>query len=102
MFTSLAGLRCAPLEIGVGEQDWGARFADLTGNGKADYLCTEVDIRVTGYLNGGLSGSVIQWDDVGQIKLVTGYDRANVRFNDVDGLLPLFSTSISNTLLTML
>jgi hypothetical protein len=70
---------------GVGENDLGVRLADITGNGRADYLCMVPDSQVTGYLNGGLQGGTINWDNVGQIKLETGYDRANVRFNDVNG-----------------
>ena len=70
---------------GVGESDFGVRFADLTGNGRADYLCLLQDSQVTGYLNNGLTNGVIGWSNVGQIKLETGYDRANVRFNDVNG-----------------
>jgi len=38
---------------GVGENDLGIRLADLTGSGRADYLCIERDGRVTGYLNRG-------------------------------------------------
>lgn len=74
-----------PAGNGVGENDLGVRFADLTGSGRADYLCLLPDSQVTGYLNEGLVGGVIQWNNVGQIKLKTGYDRANVRFGDVNG-----------------
>ena len=70
---------------GVGENDLGVRFADLTGNGRADYLCLIQDSQVTGYLNNGMKNGVIGWSNVGQIKFATGYDRANVRFNDVNG-----------------
>lgn len=68
------------------ENDHGVRFADLTGDGKADYLCIEPNGRVTGYLNRGMTSSgQIAFEDVGQIKLATNYDRQNVRFNDVNG-----------------
>lgn len=71
---------------GVIENDLGVRFADLTGDGTADYLCIEKSGRITGYLNRGMSTSgQITFEDVGQIKLATNYDRQNVRFNDVNG-----------------
>lgn len=71
---------------GVIENDLGVRFADLTGDGKADYLCIEKSGRITGYLNRGMTSSgQITFEDVGQIKLATNYDRQNVRFNDVNG-----------------
>lgn len=71
---------------GPGETDLGVRFADLTGDKKADYLCIETSGRVTGYLNQGMTTTgQITFEDVGQIKLATQYDRGNVRFNDVNG-----------------
>lgn len=71
---------------GVIENDLGVRFADLTGDGKADYLCIERNGRVTGSLNRGMASSgQVTFEDVGQIKFATNYDRQNVRFNDVNG-----------------
>lgn len=77
---------------GPGETDLGVRFADLTGDKKADYLCIEHSGRITGYLNRGMTGSgQITFEDVGQIKLATQYDRANTRFGDVNGRFRLMS-----------
>ncbi|KAH8886549.1 hypothetical protein GQ53DRAFT_657685 [Thozetella sp. PMI_491] len=70
---------------GVIENDLGVRFADLTGDKKADYLCIEKNGHVTGYLNRGMSSGKVNFEDIGQIKIATNYDRQNVRWNDVNG-----------------
>ena len=58
------------------------RFAALTGNKRADYLCIEPDSRVTGFVHNG-DGS---FTDVGQIKFAPHErDRPNVRWADVNG-----------------
>lgn len=57
------------------------RFADLTGNGRGDYLCLEKDGRVTGFVHNGDDS----WENVGQIKYPDGRDRANLRWADVNG-----------------
>lgn len=57
------------------------RFADLTGNGRGDYLCIEPDGRISGYVQND-DGS---WTYTSQIKFSVGYDRANLRFADVNG-----------------
>lgn len=58
------------------------RFADLTGNKRADYLCIEPAGRVTGFLHNN-DGS---FTDVGQIKFAPkDKDRANLRWTDVNG-----------------
>jgi hypothetical protein len=67
--------------MGVGLRDLGVRFADIDGNGLADYLCIEPDGRTTGWLNMGGNS----WTDVGQVKVSVGYDRANHRYVDVNG-----------------
>ncbi|KAF4983927.1 hypothetical protein FDECE_17192 [Fusarium decemcellulare] len=66
---------------GLGIHDLAVRFADLTGNGRADYLCLEKDGRVTGFVHKNDGG----WEDVGQIKFAEGKDRANLRWADVNG-----------------
>lgn len=72
---------------GVIEYDLGVRFADLTGDGRADYLCIEPNGHVTGYLNRGMSASgQVNFVSVGQIKSTTNYDRQNIRFHDVNGM----------------
>lgn len=58
------------------------RFADLTGNKRADYLCIKPDGYVSAYLHPGDDGS---WEDAGQIKFAEDKDRANLRWADVDG-----------------
>ncbi|ETN41282.1 uncharacterized protein HMPREF1541_03217 [Cyphellophora europaea CBS 101466] len=66
---------------GVGLFDLGLRFADISGNGRADYLCIERNGRTTALINepGGLR-------DVGQVKFAEpSKDRANIRFADIDG-----------------
>jgi hypothetical protein len=65
---------------GVGIFDLAKRFADIDGNGRADYLCIEPNTRTTGWLNfaDGL-------EDVGQVKKEIDYDRANIRWADVNG-----------------
>lgn len=54
-------------------RDWNS------GDGRADILCIEKNGRVTAWLNKA-SGLV----DVGQIKFSEGWDRANIRFADVE------------------
>ncbi|KAJ4258177.1 hypothetical protein NW762_008322 [Fusarium torreyae] len=66
---------------GIRLDDLAVRFADLTGNGRADYLCLEKDGRVTGFVHKNDGG----WEDVGQIKYAEGKDRANLRWADVNG-----------------
>lgn len=70
---------------GTIENDLGVQFADLTGDGKADYLCIEPDGRITGYINNGLSSGELSLQSVGQIKSATYYDRQDIRFGDVNG-----------------
>lgn len=77
---------------GVIEYDLGVRFADMTGDGKADYLCIEPNGRVTGWLNRGMAASgQITFESVGQIKSTVYYDRQNIRFHDVNGKHPLLA-----------
>jgi len=51
-----------------------------SGDGRADILCLEPDGRTTAWLNRA-TGIV----DAGQIKRTEGWDRANMRFADVEG-----------------
>ncbi|KAF9880547.1 putative carbohydrate esterase family 3 protein [Colletotrichum karsti] len=66
---------------GVGYFDNGHHFADITGEGRVDYLCMEPDGRVTGWMND--KDSTLR--SVGQVKFSEELDRANFRFADVDG-----------------
>ena len=56
-------------------------FADITGNGRGDYLCMEPGSRTTGFIHNS-DGS---WENVGQIKVSVTKDRANLRWADVNG-----------------
>ncbi|KAK8085967.1 Integrin alpha N-terminal [Apiospora phragmitis] len=60
--------------------DLAVRFADITGDGRGDYLCLEKDGRVTGFIReaGG------DWRG-GQIKFSEKKDRANLRWADING-----------------
>ncbi|KAK3385369.1 carbohydrate esterase family 3 protein [Podospora didyma] len=64
---------------GVNVRDHGMQLADIDGDGRADALCLEKNGRVTGWLNKA-SGM----ENVNQIKYTEGWDRANIRFADVE------------------
>ncbi|KAH7311059.1 putative esterase [Rhexocercosporidium sp. MPI-PUGE-AT-0058] len=82
----VSGAASCTMGYGVVENDLGVRFADLTGDGKADYLCIWPNGRVDGYLNRGMSSTgQISFEDVRQIKSATNYDRQDIRFHDVNG-----------------
>lgn len=57
------------------------RFADITGNGRTDYLCIEKDGRVSGFTQDDNA----VWTHVPQIKFPEGKDRANLRWADING-----------------
>jgi hypothetical protein len=73
------GIGCAE-KRGVGIYDLAVRFADIDGDGRADYLCIEKNTRTTGFLN---HASGMEY--VGQIKFSIEKDRANIRWADVNG-----------------
>ncbi|KAK7414551.1 hypothetical protein QQX98_006578 [Neonectria punicea] len=75
-----ANVNCAQ-KRGLGIHDLSVRFADVTGNGRDDFLCIENDGRVTGYLHRDDN----TWENAGQIKFAEGHDRANLRWADVNG-----------------
>ncbi|KAL5083333.1 hypothetical protein Trisim1_001784 [Trichoderma cf. simile WF8] len=64
---------------GVGIFDRGMRIADIDGDGRADILCLEPDGRITAWLN-----TATGLQNVGQVKFSEGWDRANIRFADVE------------------
>ncbi|EPE24178.1 Integrin alpha N-terminal [Glarea lozoyensis ATCC 20868] len=64
---------------GVNIFDKGMALADIDGDKRADILCLETSGRITGFLN--KAGKL---EDVGQIKKSEGWDRANLRFADVE------------------
>lgn len=57
------------------------RIADITGNGRADYLCIEKD----GSISGAVQDDGGAFEQIPQIKLAEDADRANLRFGDVNG-----------------
>ncbi|KAM7189559.1 hypothetical protein V8F20_010098 [Naviculisporaceae sp. PSN 640] len=68
-------------KTGLGFHDLAVRFADISGNGKDDYICLEKDGRAKGYVHNDAGG----WDWIDQYKFSEGKDRANLRFHDVNG-----------------
>ncbi|KAK8026760.1 hypothetical protein PG991_003816 [Apiospora marii] len=74
-----SALRCENGD-GPGIHDISVRFADLDGNGYDDYLCIDKDGRTTAFLHGPEG-----WVDYGQVKVTEGADRANIRWEDVNG-----------------
>ncbi|GFP57140.1 multidomain esterase [Trichoderma asperellum] len=64
---------------GVGIFDRGMRLVDIDGDGRADILCLEPDGRITAWLN-----TAAGLQNVGQVKFSEGWDRANIRFADVE------------------
>lgn len=70
-----------PEKRGVGIYDLAVRFADIDGNGRADYLCIEKNGRTWGYLNNN-DGSLTY---ISQFKKSEDKDRANLRWVDVNG-----------------
>ncbi|KAK4222286.1 SGNH hydrolase-type esterase domain-containing protein [Podospora fimiseda] len=70
-----------PERRGVHINDIAVRFADIDGNGRADYLCVEKDGRAWGYLNTNSGGLT----HISQFKKTEGKDRANLKFVDVNG-----------------
>ncbi|KAJ5496833.1 hypothetical protein N7463_008820 [Penicillium fimorum] len=73
------GVHCSE-KRGLGFFDRPVHLADISGNGKSDYLCVEKDGRVSGYVhtNDG-------WDHIDQIKSAEDKDRANMQWADVNG-----------------
>lgn len=69
-------------ERGKGVFDNPIRFADIDGNGLADFLCMEPDGRTWGFLNSN-GGKMLT--KLSQIKKTEGKDRANLHFTDVNG-----------------
>ncbi|KPM39384.1 hypothetical protein AK830_g7215 [Neonectria ditissima] len=66
---------------GLGFQDIGVMFADITGSGCVDYICMEPNGRAVAWLNDN-EGTMRY---AGQIKYSEKKDRANHRFADVNG-----------------
>lgn len=69
-----------PEHRGLGFFDRPVHFADVSGNGKADYLCVEKDGRTWGWVNGDDG-----WEYIDQFKSSEQKDRANLHWADVNG-----------------
>jgi hypothetical protein len=67
------------------------RFADLTGDGRVEYLYVETNGAVTAYLNLGspdpnpLNAGMVNWLVQGVIATGVGGLRDQIRFADLDG-----------------
>ncbi|KAF5658685.1 killer toxin subunits alpha beta [Fusarium heterosporum] len=78
---SAADVRCKNEKNGLGINDLAVRFADLTSNGRADYLCISPD----GTTNAWIHNEDNSWTNAEQVKASEGVDRADIRWNDVNG-----------------
>lgn len=63
----------------------GVQFADIDGDGKADYLWVAEDGAVTAFLNGGSSSSGWIWTSQGVIATGVGAARQDIKFADLNG-----------------
>lgn len=66
---------------GVGIFDLPVKFADISGNGRGDYLCMEKDGRTWGFIH----NSDDTWEYIDQFKYSEQKDRANLHWADVNG-----------------
>ncbi|KAF5612104.1 killer toxin subunits alpha beta, partial [Fusarium sp. NRRL 25303] len=57
------------------------RFGDVTGNGRSDYLRMTPDGTINAWNHNGDNS----WTDAQQIQKAQGADRANIRWNEVNG-----------------
>ncbi|OBT52546.1 hypothetical protein VE04_08544 [Pseudogymnoascus sp. 24MN13] len=63
----------------------GVRFADMNGDGKADFIHLAKDGAMKLYMNQGRQGSKWGWWDWGTQATGVGYGRSNIRFADLNG-----------------
>jgi lysophospholipase L1-like esterase len=70
---------------GVGGTGSQLRFADINGDGRADYLNVASDSSVTAWLNGGQGTSGWIWSPQGKIASGIGAPGDEIRFADVNG-----------------
>ncbi|KAL4874598.1 hypothetical protein BJY04DRAFT_224886, partial [Aspergillus karnatakaensis] len=75
------------IATGVGEDGSKVRFADVNGDGLADYLIVYDGGAVKAWLNQGtiVSGQGRKFEEVGTIAAGVGEDGSKVRFGDVNG-----------------
>jgi hypothetical protein len=69
---------------GVGLYDQAARFPDLDGDGRADYICLDVNGGAKGWQSTPAGGKAFAGSNGNQIRLSIGLDRANLRYVDMD------------------
>ena len=75
---------------GIGEDGAGVRFADLNGDGRAEYLWVDQNGAVTAYLNlggpnDGPNAAQVGWLAQGVIATGVGGARENIVFADING-----------------
>jgi FG-GAP-like repeat len=64
----------------------GVRFADIDGDGKADFICLSPNGDMSAWLNRpGPSLSQPKWQPLGIIKHNEGWPQGQVRLGDIDG-----------------
>ncbi|KAJ7859025.1 hypothetical protein B0H14DRAFT_2351404 [Mycena olivaceomarginata] len=80
------------IATGIGKDGTGVRFADLNGDGRAEYLYLEADGAMTAYLNlgspnGGTGAANVNWlpQDVVATGPANGATRDNIILADVNG-----------------
>ncbi|KAJ6490824.1 SGNH hydrolase-type esterase domain-containing protein, partial [Mycena sanguinolenta] len=80
------------IATGIGEDGAGVRFADLNGDGRAEYLWLDEDGAMTAYLNlgsttGGEGAANVQWLPQGVVATgpANGLGRDNVILADING-----------------
>ncbi|KAF5007862.1 hypothetical protein FDECE_5777 [Fusarium decemcellulare] len=78
---SSQNVRCKNQKNGLGIHDIAVRFADLTNNGRADFVCMAPDGTTSAWIHNDDNS----WSDAGQVKFAEGADRANLRWHDVNG-----------------
>ncbi|MFI7027064.1 FG-GAP-like repeat-containing protein [Micromonospora sp. NPDC049900] len=72
------------IATGVGAPRDQVRFADMTGDGKDDYLVVDEQGRVTAYANMYTTGGTYGWSSMGQVASGVNATRDRVRFADVN------------------
>lgn len=70
---------------GIGSPGDEIKFADINGDGRADYLAVHADGSVTMYLNGGYIKGKWDWIDYGTIKIGIGEPGGDIQFADLNG-----------------